>query len=83
MEEPDHRYNIAEREIMHRIRSGRWPYGAKLPARELVAAEIGIGIRTTRRALKALCDPDRPGGPVLRVLDGNGTYVIWREEQDR
>lgn len=78
--DPDYRYRQAEAEIAQRIRTGRYPGGTQLPAREVLAHEIGFGIRTTRRALAALADPDRPGGPMVRVLPGNGTWVIWRGE---
>lgn len=78
--EPDYRYVEAEAELEHLIRSGRWAYGEQLPAREVLAAQIGYGIRTTRRAAKALADPDRDGGPLLRIRPGRGTLVIWRGE---
>lgn len=78
--EPGYRYEQAERELAHLIRSGRWGYGEQLPAREVLAAEIGFGIRTTRKATAALADPERPGGAMLRSLPGRGTLVIWRED---
>lgn len=76
--EPDYRYRQAETELAHRIRRGDWAYGEQLPAREILAAQLGYGIRTTRRALAALADPQRPGGPLVRPLPGRGTLVIWR-----
>lgn len=77
--DPDYRYRQAEQEIAQRIRAGEWAYGTQLPAREVLAAELGFGIRTTRRAVDALADPARPGGPMLLKLPGSGTWVIWRE----
>lgn len=79
--EPGYRYEQAEREIEHLIRTGRWGYGEFLPSRERLAADIGMGIRTTRRALDALADPSRPGGALVRKLPGAGTVVIFRREE--
>lgn len=57
-------------DMRQRIESGEWRYGARLPSRDDLAAEYGVGERTVRRALAEL--PQH-----VRVLPAKGAYVTW------
>lgn len=59
-------------EIERRIKAGEYAYGDRLPAREDLAAEYGIGERTVRRALQEL---EKVG--LVEVLPSKGAYVSW------
>lgn len=60
-------------EIERRIKAGEWSYGDRLPAREDLAYEYGIGERTVRRAMQEL---QKSG--MVEVLPAKGAYVAWR-----
>jgi GntR family transcriptional regulator len=57
-------------DIRERIEDGEWGYGNRLPAREDLAHEYGVGERTVRRALAEL--PDH-----VTVVPAKGAYVTW------
>jgi DNA-binding GntR family transcriptional regulator len=75
---PDYVYKTVARTIEGRIKDGT--YRERLPAMTELAADLGVAVMTVRRAIEVLADPEREGGPVVRVLQGSGTYVIWRGE---
>lgn len=59
-------------EVERRIKTGDWSYGDRLPAREDLAAEYGVGERTVRRALREL---GKAG--LVEVLPSKGAFVSW------
>lgn len=75
---PDYEYVKTARKIEGRINDGTYPFQSRLPAMAELAAELEVAVMTVRRAIETLADPDREGGPVVRVLQGSGTYVIRR-----
>ena len=77
-DEVDDVYAEVARTIERRIKDGTYPFRSRLPAREELAAELGVAAMTVRRAVAVLADPGRDGGALVRVLPGSGTYVIWR-----
>jgi DNA-binding GntR family transcriptional regulator len=58
-------------DLRQRIEAGEWEYGDRLPSRDDLAADYGVGERTVRHALQAL-----PGH--VEVLPAKGAYVTWR-----
>lgn len=57
-------------DMKRRIEAGEWSYGDRLPSRDDLALEYGVGERTVRRALREL-----PGH--VEVLPAKGAYVTW------
>jgi DNA-binding GntR family transcriptional regulator len=55
-----------------RIRAGEWPYDARLPGRDELAAEYGVADRTVRRAMQEL---EKAG--LVTVVPAKGVYVTW------
>lgn len=66
------RYLQVANDIERRIRAGEFPHDARLPRREDLAAEYGVGEMTIRRALRELADRQ-----LVRPMPAVGTVVIW------
>lgn len=66
------RYVQVADDLERRIRAGEFPYDARLPRREDLADEYGVGVMTVRRALRELAERG-----VVRPLPAVGTVVIW------
>lgn len=59
-------------DLERRIRAGEFPYEAKLPSREDLAVEYGVGQMTVRHAMRVLA-----GRGMVRAMPSRGTIVIW------
>lgn len=66
------RYVQVADDLERRIRAGEFPHDARLPRREDLAAEYGVGEMTVRRALRELAERG-----LVRPLPAVGTVVIW------
>lgn len=66
------RYVQVGADIEARIRAGEFPYDSRLPRREELASEYGIGVMTVRRALRELA-----ARGLVRPMPSVGTVVIW------
>lgn len=75
------RLNLTNREFRYvqvaddleaRIRAGEFPYDSRLPPREQLRVEYGVGEMTVRRALRELA-----GRGLVRPMPSVGTVVIW------
>ena len=64
-------------DIGRRIRAGEFPYEAKLPSREDLAAEYGVGQMTVRHALRVLA-----GRGMVRPMPSRGTIVVWTGHEE-
>jgi GntR family transcriptional regulator len=59
--------------LRHRIESGEYEPGKKIPSIEDIVAETGLSPMTIRRAVKVLSDEG-----LVRVVPGRGTFVARR-----
>jgi DNA-binding GntR family transcriptional regulator len=66
------RYVQVAADLERRIREGEFPFDARLPRREDLAAEYGVGEMTVRRSLRELAERD-----MVRPMPSVGTVVIW------
>ncbi|WP_189125260.1 winged helix-turn-helix domain-containing protein, partial [Nonomuraea cavernae] len=57
--------------IEARIRAGKIPPGAALPAERALAAELHVALGTARRTVEELRDRG-----LVRTLPGKGTFVV-------
>ncbi|WP_305092820.1 FadR/GntR family transcriptional regulator [Prescottella sp. R16] len=57
-------------QLRHRLQSGEWAVGAKLPGETTLAAQLGVGRSTIREALRMLA-----GQGMLRPRQGAGVFV--------
>jgi GntR family transcriptional regulator len=60
-------------DVERRIKSGEWSYGDRLPSRDYLAAEYGVGERTVRHSMQHL---EQLG--LVEILPAKGVYVVWR-----
>jgi DNA-binding GntR family transcriptional regulator len=65
-------YRQVADDIAARVRAGEWPFDARLPGREELAAEYGVAERTVRRAMQVL---EAEG--IVVVVPAKGVYVTW------
>lgn len=68
----EYRYRQVADDLERRVRTGEFPYDSRLPRREDLAAEYGVGEMTVRRALRELA-----GRGLVRPMPAVGTVVIW------
>ena len=68
----EYRYAQVADDLQRRIRAGEFPFDSRLPRREDLAADYGVGEMTVRRALKELA-----GRGLVRPMPSVGTVVIW------
>lgn len=68
----EYRYVQVANDLERRIRSGEFPYDARLPVREDLRVEYGVGEMTVRRALGVLAERG-----LVRPMPSVGTVVIW------
>lgn len=68
----EYRYAQVADDMEARIRAGEFPFDSRLPRREDLAAEYGVGEMTVRRALRELA-----GREMVRPMPSVGTVVIW------
>jgi len=68
----EYRYATVAADLAARIRSGEFPFDSRLPRREDLAEEYGVGEMTVRRAVREL----RERG-MVRPMPSVGTVVIW------
>ena len=66
------RYLQVADDLEKRIRDGEFPHDARLPRREDLAVEYGVGEMTVRHALRVLA-----GRGLVRPMPSVGTVVIW------
>jgi DNA-binding GntR family transcriptional regulator len=59
-------------DLERRVRAGEFPYEGKLPGRQDLAAEYGVGEMTVRHALRVLADRG-----MVRLMPSRGTIVTW------
>lgn len=64
------RYKYVENELIHRIKSGQYPIGSKLPNSKQLCAELDVSEITVRRALSEIAKTG-----LIERLSGKGTYV--------
>lgn len=69
----EYRYVQVAADLEARIRSGEFPFDARLPRREDLAGEYGVGEMTVRRALGVLAERG-----MVRPMPSVGTVVIWQ-----
>lgn len=72
MRNSEWRYVQLADDLERRIRSGEFPHDARLPRREDLAAEYGVGEMTVRRALRELAERG-----MVRPMPSVGTVVVW------
>jgi GntR family transcriptional regulator len=72
MRNSEWRYVQLADDLERRIRAGEFPFDARLPRREDLAAEYSVGEMTVRRALRELADRG-----MVRPMPSVGTVVIW------
>ncbi|MGI5274896.1 winged helix-turn-helix domain-containing protein [Nonomuraea sp. CA-218870] len=63
-------------EIKRRIEAGQYSPGMPIPAERRLAEELGLSIKTIRRAVAELRDEG-----VLETLPQKGTFVVDREAE--
>lgn len=68
----EYRYVQVAADIEQRIREGEFPFDSRLPWREDLAAQYGVGEMTVRRALRTLAERG-----LVRPMPSVGTVVIW------
>lgn len=68
----EYRYVQVADDLERRIVAGEFPYDSRLPRREDLAAEYGVGEMTVRRSLRELAERD-----MVRPMPSVGTVVIW------
>lgn len=68
----EYRYVQVADDLEARIRAGEFPYDARLPHRDLLAAEYGVGVMTVRKSLGVLAERG-----LVRPMPSVGTVVIW------
>jgi DNA-binding GntR family transcriptional regulator len=68
----EYRYAQVAGDLERRIRAGEFPYDSRLPRREDLASEYGVGEMTVRRALRELAERG-----MVRPMPSVGTVVIW------
>lgn len=64
---------LLAKDLFLRIRSGKYPYGTRIPAERNLAEELGTSRATVRQVLAFL-----EGFDMLSKRIGSGTFVIWR-----
>lgn len=68
----EYRYVQVANDIEARIRAGEFPYDSRLPTREALRIEYGVGEMTVRHAVSVLADRG-----MVRPMPSIGTVVIW------
>ena len=66
------RYVQVANDLEKRIRAGEFPYEARLPRREDLAHEYGVGEMAVRQAMGELAKRG-----MVRAMPSVGTVVIW------
>lgn len=66
------RYVQVADDLERRIRAGEFPFDSRLPSREQLRLEYGVGEMTIRRAGRELA-----GRGLVRPMPSVGTVVIW------
>lgn len=69
----EYRYVQVANDLERRIKAGEFPYDSRLPVREDLRVEYGVGEMTVRRALGVLADRG-----LVRPMPAVGTVVIWQ-----
>lgn len=67
---PRPRYQQVKEHVLHRIRAGEWPVGARIPSENRLVETLGLSRMTINRALRELADEG-----VVERLQGVGTFV--------
>ncbi|MDO9408947.1 FadR/GntR family transcriptional regulator [Patulibacter sp.] len=62
---------LAANALREQLAAGAWPVGTKLPAENVLAAQLGVGRSTVREAVRVLVAAGQ-----LETRQGSGTYVL-------
>ncbi|GAA1003073.1 GntR family transcriptional regulator [Streptomyces sp. F-3] len=61
--------------LRHRITSGEWPVGSRIPTEPELVEQFGVARNTVREAVRALAH-----NGLLDIRQGSGTYVVATSE---
>jgi DNA-binding FadR family transcriptional regulator len=62
---------LAAQQLREQLAAGAWPVGTRLPAENVLAAQLGVGRSTVREAVRGLVAAGQ-----LETRQGSGTYVL-------